>query len=178
MSLPLLHSSSMRSTVSVSSVSHIPGAAGLGSLLADLHDQALGLVDELGGAAPLGLKPAVGDVLCGLDESAQAGALAHHLRVGADIRGTGGVLGELGEVGVTAGGFQLTTQLQLVRQRDHIHRFGGLGKVADLAENQAVIGAVEILGADQLGDAVPGILQRSSGRRVPTARLPRTAAAA
>jgi hypothetical protein len=46
----------------------IPRPAGLRPLLADLHDQALGLVDELGGAAPLGIESGVGDALGRLDE--------------------------------------------------------------------------------------------------------------
>jgi hypothetical protein len=48
---------------------HIPRATGLGSLLADLHDQPLSLVDEFPGPAPLRVKTGLGYILCGLYQS-------------------------------------------------------------------------------------------------------------
>jgi hypothetical protein len=82
------------------------------------------------GLAPLRVEAGVGDILRGLDQPAQAGALATTCGVGADIRGARRVLGELGEVGVTAGGFQFSAQLQLVGEGDHVNGLRGLGQVA------------------------------------------------
>ncbi|MND80497.1 hypothetical protein D3C80_722690 [compost metagenome] len=133
-------------------------AATLRPRLGDLEDLALGLVEHLVGATPLRVVGAVADLVADADQLTQGGALADDLRVGLDVGHRGGVLGQLAEIGQTAGLGQLPFLVQLLGQGDHVERLVALGQLVDGAEDQAVIVAIEVAIGDQIQHPLPGIV--------------------
>ena len=94
--------------------------------------------------------------LPGGDELAQHRALAHDVRIGADIGGGGSVARQRPQVGQPAHLIEQSLALQVPGQGDGIAGLAALDQAGDGFENQPMIVAVEILGDDAVGDLVPG----------------------
>ena len=128
------------------------------ALLGDAEDGALGLVEQLADAAPLGLVGAPGDLGAHARELAQHRVLAHDVGVVGDVGRAGGVLGERAEVGEAACLLEQALAVEPLREGDHVEGPAGLGERRDGAEDQAVVAAVEVLLRDAVGDPVPGLV--------------------
>ena len=62
------------------------------------------------------------------------------------------------EVGQAAGAVLVLARLDRLGDRDHVGRLALLDQLGDVAEDAAVVVAVEILGRDQVGDLVEGLV--------------------
>ena len=89
---------------------------------------------------------------------AYLGALAHQLRVAADVERARGVLRQRPEIGRPAGLVLVLACLDRLRHRHDVGRLGRLDQPRDMAEDAAVVVAVEILRRDQVGDAVESLV--------------------
>src|SRR5262249_46813760 len=85
-------------------------------------------------------------------------ALAHDPAVGANVRGARSVLDQSREVRQPAGGLELAGPLQVLANRDRVWRLIALDELRDRAEDQPVIGAVEVVDAYDVRDLVPRAL--------------------
>ena len=91
------------------------------ALLREVEDDLLGAVDEITRLA--GTLPAeAGDLAAGTDEAAQRRRLPHDPRVVRGVRGRGDESRELVQADATPDVLQLAALLQLVGQRDRVHR--------------------------------------------------------
>jgi hypothetical protein len=124
----------------------------------DFEYALLGEVDELADAAALVAMHARGDVAADTDELAQHRVLAHDLRVGAHIGGARRLLDEARDVVETARGGELTEALEMLTDRYRVGRLAAFDERADYLEDQAVIGAIEVVDVDGVGDLIPGAL--------------------
>ena len=84
-------------------------------LLAELEDDLLGAVDEIGDLA-LPLLPEAHDLLARADEPAQRGHLLDDARVVLDVRRGGDERRELGDARLPAGRVELGALVELVRR--------------------------------------------------------------
>ncbi len=128
--------------------------AGLG----DLEHEAFGFVDQLRRGPAVGGKCAAADLVTCVDQRAQGRALAENLRIGAGIGGARRLVGQRGQVFEAAGVLELVTVAEVLRDRDDVAGMSILGKRGDRPENQAVILAIEVVGDDDVGDLVPGLV--------------------
>ena len=127
------------------------GAASLG----DLEDAALGVVQKLVRRLPLRPVRRLRDLVAGPDQLAKHRALADDLRVRDDVRGAGGVPGELGEVGEAAHGFELAIPVEPLRHGDGIARPPFVAQARDRVEHGTMVVAVEVLAGQDVGDPIP-----------------------
>ena len=134
-----------------------PGAAPLPAL-GDLEHALLGAIDDLGGREPLGRVRARRDVAADLDELAQHRVVADDARVGADVGRARRVLDEAREIRQAARRLELPEALQVLADGDGVGRLVALDERGDGREDQAMVGAIEIVGGDDVGDLVPGAL--------------------
>ena len=114
--------------------------AGLG----DLEDLAFRLVEHLGGRLPHGTEREIGDLGADRGEAAHDRALAHDLGVAPDVGGAGRVGGERAQVGLAPDIGQLAAALQALGDGQRVGRLAVLDQLADVLEDGAVVGAVEI----------------------------------
>ncbi len=133
------------------------GAAALAAV-GDLEHALLGEIDDLVDREPFARVRARGDVAADLDEPPEHRTLANDARVGADVRGARRVLDEASEIREPAGRFELTVALELLAYRDRIGRLIALDEIRDRAEDQPVVGAVEVFDAQNVCDLVPRAL--------------------
>ena len=124
--------------------------------LRDLEDAAFGVVEQIGHSAALGTERRIRDLGAGPDQVAEHRALADDLRVRDDVRGAGGVLGELGEVGEATGRFELTVPVEPLGDGDGIAWLTVLAQARDRVEHRAVVAAIEVRPGEDVGDPVPG----------------------
>ena len=99
------------------------------ALLREVEDDLLGAVDEIARLAR-SFPAEAGDLTAGTDEAPQRRCLPHDPRVVRGVRGRGDESRELVQADATPDGLQLAALLQLVGQRDRVHRlaFGVEGK--------------------------------------------------
>src|SRR5690606_15359869 len=116
-------------------------------LLRDLEHGLLGVVEDLLAAAPLRVEDGLADLRGGADELTQDGALADDVDVGADIAGAWGVLDERRQIRQAAGLLEAAVVLQPLRDGDDVEGLALRVQRRDGLEDQAVIVAVEVLGA-------------------------------
>jgi hypothetical protein len=121
--------------------------------LGDVEDGALGLVEQLGDVA-VGVVALGRDVGGRADEVSQQRPVAHDARVVDDVGGRGDALGELGQVRGAADVGELARGLQRLGERDEVDGLAALRELEHGAEDLAVRAAVEVLGPQQLDDAV------------------------
>ena len=126
------------------------------ALLADLEDLLLSLVQNHGHGLALRTESLGRDLVTGLDQLAQDGALTHDLRVATNIGRARHVLRQRIEVAQAAYIVGLALSLQVFIDRDHIRRFAGVDQRAHRAINQFVLVAVKILVHQQIAHPVPG----------------------
>ena len=126
------------------------------ALLGDLEHFRLGLIEQLGSLAPERVVGRVGNGGAHLGQAPHDAALAHDLGVALDVGGRGGVLGQRRQIGETAGIGELGAAFQAFGNGEHIRRPVGVDQPRDVPVNEAVIGPVEVLLLDLVGDAFPG----------------------
>ncbi len=81
-------------------------------------------------------------------------ALPHNLGIGADIGGTGCLLGQLCQVGKPTRVFDITGTLQEFGQRDNIKRFAFARQSLGSTKNEAVILAIKVASGNDLRDFI------------------------
>ncbi len=126
------------------------------ALFADGEDLGFGLVQDLLDRLSLRIEGRRGDFVARRDELAQDGALAHDLRVAADVGGAGNVLRQIVEIGQPAHLLGLAQALQLAEDRDHVRRLAGIHQLADGRIDELVLVPVEIPVHQQVTHPVPG----------------------
>ena len=122
----------------------------------DLEHPLLGLVHQLARRLPVVDVHGRGDVGAGADQLPQQRALAHDVRVGADVGRGRGIAGDGAQVGKAAGSFELADALEVLGDGHHVARLGIPGKHCDRGVDQLVIVAIEVLGDQLVGDVVLG----------------------
>ena len=145
--------------------------------LGDLEYALLGAIDDLGCRPPFRRVSARRDVAADLDELAQHRVVAHDAPVGANVGRARRVLDEAREIRQPAGRFELPEALQVLADGDGVGRLVALDERGDRSEDQPMVGAIEILGGDDVGDLVPGALIQHQPAEQATARLRPSAAA-
>ena len=126
--------------------------------LGDLEDARLGLVEELRDLLALRVVGAVGDLARHLREAPLHRALAHQFGVAADVGGAGGGLRQGRQVGGAAGAVLVLARLDRLAHRHDVGGTVQLDQARDVAEDAAVVVAIEVLRADHVGDAVEGLV--------------------
>ena len=126
--------------------------------LRDLQDAAFGVVEQSGHAAALGTERRIRDLRACADQVAEHRALADDLRVRDDVRGAGGVLRELGEVGEAAGRFKLTVPIEPLGDGDGIAWPPILAQARDRVVHGAVVAAIEVRPGEDVGNPIPGAI--------------------
>src|SRR5690606_31989412 len=124
----------------------------------DLEYALLGEIDELLDGAAFGIVRARGDVAADLYQLSQQRAVADDPRVGTNIGRARRVLDELCEVAETARSLELPLPAELLADRHGVRRLVQVDELGDRAEDQAVIGAVEMLRGDDVRDLIPRAL--------------------
>ena len=120
-------------------------------LLAELEDDLLGAVDEVRDlAGALLAEPR--DLLARPDEPAQRRHLLDDAGVVLDVRGRGDESGELGHLRLPADGLELAPLVELVRERDRVHRLALPPQAERRPEDLRVTLAVEVRGREDLAD--------------------------
>ena len=137
---------------------HFLRPARLGALLADLHDLALGLVDQLVRAAAFRVVAAVGNILRRLDQVPQGGAVAHYGGIGPDVGCAGGLFRQFGQVGEAARIFQLAAGVECLGDGDRVNRLIGLRQPRHVAVDQSMVRTIEIAERHLLRHSVPAIV--------------------
>ena len=130
--------------------------AGAPTLLGDLEDAPLGLVDELGGRPAFAAVGARGDLAADADQLPQQRTLADDVRVGADVRRGRRVAREARQIGEPAGFLGFALGGEVLGQRDGVARFAARRELGDGREDLLVVAPVEVLGAEPVGDRIPG----------------------
>ena len=108
----------------------------------DLEHALLGEIDDLFDRETLRRMRARRDVAADLDEPAQHRALAHDLRIRADVRCTRRVLDEPSEIRDAAASLELSGTLQVLADGDRVGRLIAADELSDRAEDEPMIGAV------------------------------------
>jgi len=125
------------------------------AFFADVEDLLLGLVQDLVHRPALGVEGSGSDLVAGCHQLAQDGALAHDLGVAADVAGTGHVLRQRVQVTQTTRGIGMALVLQLLEDRDHIGRFGGVDQRTNGSVDQLVLMAVKVTVDQQIPHPIP-----------------------
>ena len=73
------------------------------------------------------------------------------------------LVGQAGQIGTAADGFEFVAPLEVLRDRDDIDRFAALEQVEHGGEDPAVGLAVEVLRAKELGDLDHGVAVDEDG---------------
>ena len=128
--------------------------AGLG----DLEDLLLGDIEQLLDVATCRIECGAGDFIADGHQLAQHRPLMHDLGIAADIGRRRRRVGDFAQIGKAAGLLDLVGLLDGLEHGDHVGRTGGIDQLADMREDAAVIVAIEIRLADDIGDALPGIV--------------------
>ena len=128
----------------------------LRAFLADAEDLAFGLVEDLGDRPALRVEGAGGDLVARRDQLAQHRALAHDLGVAPQVGRARHALRQRVQVDQAAAVLGLAEALQLLEDRDHVGRLGGIDQAADRRVDQPVLEAVEVAVDEQVAGAVPG----------------------
>ena len=128
----------------------------------------LGLVEQRLDVAPGRIERIAGDFVADGDQLAQHGTLAHDLGVAPDVGGRGRVVGDLAEIGEATGLIDLVRLFDGLKHRHHVGRTAHLDQLADVAEDAAMVVAVEIGLAHHVADAVPGgiVEQQAADQRL------------
>ncbi len=129
--------------------------------LGDLEHQLLGLFEQVLGAATSGVEGAVGDLVGHAQESSHHRALAHQFGVLLHIAGARHIGHQAGEIGTATSSIQRVGALQRLHDGDGVSRLVGVHQRGDVLEQQAMLGAVEVLGADLVKHALPsGVVEQ------------------
>jgi len=119
------------------------------ALLGERKDDLLGLVDEVDRVAgPVLAEPR--DLLAGADEPAQGRHLGHDPRVVGRVRGRRHERGQLVDAAAAADLVELASALELVDERDRVHRLAAAVQRQRRAEHGAVAAAIEVAGVEDL----------------------------
>ena len=122
-------------------------------LLAELEDDLLGAVDEIGDLArSLALLAQPHDLLARADEPAQRRHLLDDARVVLDVRRRGDERRELGHVRLPARGLELAALLELVDERDRVDGLALRPQRERRPVHLRVALAVEVRGVEDLAD--------------------------
>ena len=143
------------------------------ALLRDVQHLRFGLVEHGLGAPSHGVVGGIGDLAGGGRELAQDRAFAHDLRVMADVGGGRHVLHERAQVREAADVVELLHRLQRLRQRHHVDRLALAAQLRDVPVDDAVRIAVEIVLADDVADAVRGLVVEQQAAQDRLLRLQR-----
>ena len=132
----------------------VAGAGVLGAV-ANGEDLLLGKVDQLAGLAAFGAKREIGNLAAGCDQAAQHGPLAHDVGVGHHVGRAGRVVGQGAEVEQPAHRLDLSPLAQVLAQRHHVTGPAGIHQIGNRAKDELMIFAIEIIGAQPVGNVVP-----------------------
>jgi len=119
--------------------------------LAEGEDALLEAADQ-GGAIVLGGGGVFQAVVEGVQDGALVGEVLHDAAVVASVAGGGGVEGELVDRGAPAGVLESAAALQAVGEGEGVDRLAGEVEVEDRPVDVAVLGAVEVIGAQAVFD--------------------------
>ncbi len=141
-------------------VLHGPGALKVSPLrrLRDFQDSPFGFVEYFVRRPPLRTECDLRDLGARPDETAKHRTFADDLRVRDDVRGVGGVLGEVREVGEPPRRFERSVSVEPFRHGHRIARLPFIAQARDRAEYGTMVIAVEVRGGDDVRDAVPGVV--------------------
>src|SRR5690606_10278816 len=145
----------------VDQVAHLH-EAGPHAVLGNLEDGPFGLVEQDVGVL-LGVVGAREHLGGRLDEPPQRGSLLDDARVVLDVGGTRHAVGQAADVGRPAHVVELARSRQLVLQRDQVDRQAPLRQADHLVEDPPVRVAEEVLGVDDLGRLVEGVVVDQDG---------------
>ena len=122
----------------------------------DLQDSALGVVQQLARGTSLGAECRLRDLRAGPDEIAKHRALADDLRVRDDVRGVGGVLGEVREIGEPSRRVEQPVPVEPLRHGDRVARTPFVAQTRHRVEHSAMVAPVEVRRGDHVRDSIPG----------------------
>ena len=123
--------------------------------LSDLEYAPLGFVHELARVAPIGIECTGDDAGADIDHAPEERSLTHDFRVSTDVGGAGRITRQRAKVAQTARIFDERMSLEMFGQRYHVDRLVAAGHRGGGLENQPVVGAIEILSRQDVGDRVP-----------------------
>ena len=126
------------------------------ALLAELEDDLLGAIDEVGRLALVALLPEPHDLLARTDEPAERRHLLDDPRVVLDVRRRGDERRELGDARLSPGGLELGALLELVDERDRVHRLALRPQRERRPVHLRVALAVEVRRVEDLADRADG----------------------
>ena len=133
------------------------------AVLRDLEHLGLGLIEDLADAPSQWMVGRFGDLPARRGEAAQDRALAHDLGVAADVGRGRHVLDQRAEVRHPTDVIELLERAQHIGDGDDVGGLVVADQAQDRAEYRTVCVAVEILAAQEVGDAVDGrVLQQQS----------------
>ena len=132
------------------------GAIAFLLLLGNLEDGGLGLIENFQGFTPFGIKRAIRHLVRHIDQLPQDAALTDDIRIGGNVGRTGGISGQLRQIGHTADGFELPQVIERLGDGDQVTGVFLFHQLGNHVENQAVLLAVEIPRAHSLGHIIPG----------------------
>ena len=124
-------------------------------LLGDGEHLAFGEFEQLAGRFAFVVEDGAGDLAARRQQLAQQRALADDGAVRPDVGGRGGIAGQRAQVGQPARVGEPAGAFEVLADGDRIAGPVLARELPDRLEDDAVIGAVEILGAQHVGDVVP-----------------------
>ena len=132
------------------------------ALLGELQDGGFGVVENFfGGIALVG---GAGDGgIGGVNQSAQQRFVADNLDVVLDAGPVGDAIDQAGDVADIADRFEFLVPVELLDQRDHVDRPGGLGQIHHARINAAVGVEREVFRLEMLGSLVVGKIVQQDG---------------
>ena len=103
------------------------------------------------------------DLVAGRDQPAQHRTLAHQLRITANVGRRRRVLRQRIQIHESARLLGAAGVAQRLEYGDRIGRLAGVNEAADRPEDVLMVLPIEIVGADQVGDAIPrGVVEQQS----------------
>ncbi len=115
----------------------------------------LGLIEQVFRRAAERIEHRIGDAGADFRQPAHDRALAHDFGVTPDVGGTRSVHRQRAEVRLAADFFELGAALEAFGNRQRIRRLVVLDEHRDMAVDQAMVGAIEIVGGQEIGDLFP-----------------------
>src|SRR5712675_2666159 len=138
--------------------------AGADAVFGELEDGRFGVVED-GVGAVFALEGALLNIVGGVDEIAEDGFFFDDARVVLDVGDAGHAIGERGEVGGAAGGFEITAAVELFGEGDEVDGLLGFAEGDHLGEDATVLVEEEIFGLEIFYCGVEGVVVEDYGTK-------------
>src|SRR5713101_7068112 len=132
------------------------------AVFGELEDGRFGVVED-GVGAVFALEGALLDIVRGMNEIAEDGFFFDDARVVLDVGDAGHAVGEGGEIGRAASGFEVAAAVELFGEGDEVDGLLALAEGDHLSEDAAVLIEEEIFGLEIFDGGVEGVVVEDYG---------------